>query len=100
MTCIEKVRARFASRLPQGMTEFNSWVRDVSELSGLPNNLRLRTVIAMFILKLPPEMISFPKWRLAKQIKKAAANQVASEVLTIADQEQKAIADSAAKALG
>lgn len=100
MKFIKRVRCFFPSRLPQGMKEFNQFVADVAELSDLPNNLRLRTVISMFILKLPPEMISFPKWRLAKQLKKAAANQVASEVLSVADEEKKSNTEPTAKDLG
>jgi len=71
------------------MTEFNIFVADVAWLSGLPDNNKLRAVISQFIFSLPPDMARFPKRRLANQLKKAAANQVASEALKLLDEEQK-----------
>ena len=79
----------FPSRLPTGKTEFEFWVGDVAHLSGLPYNDRLRAVTAQFIFSLPPTMDRFKKRTIAKQLRKAASNQVASEVLKLLDEEHK-----------
>lgn len=83
MLSIKWLRSFYPSQLPQGMTQFNEFVADVAQLSGLPDNDRLRKVISEFIFTLPPDMPSFSKRRLAKMIQKAAANQVAHEVLKL-----------------
>lgn len=79
----------FRTQLPQGMTEFNSFVGDVAWLSGLPDNKKLRMVICQLIFSLPPDMARFSKRRLANQLKKAAANQVAHVVLKDFENEEK-----------
>lgn len=89
MKLIKKILSRFPSRLPQGMTEFNRFVEDVAWLSELPDNDRLRVVVATFIMQLPPSTNSFSKWRLANLIRKAAANQVASEAERTANEKTK-----------
>jgi hypothetical protein len=76
--------------LPKGMTEFNGWVEDIAQLSGLPYNDRLKNVIAQFILMLPPDTAFYSKRRLSNQIRKAAANQVAGEVLQLEQEKKKA----------
>ena len=68
-------------KLPQGMSAFNSLVEDVAELSGLPQNDKLKKVISLLILQLPPTTARVPKRLIVKQIQKAAANQVAAENL-------------------
>lgn len=89
MKFIKRLLGSLPAKLPQGMTEFNAFVDDVAELTELPNNNRLRTIIASFIMRLPPSMIAFSKWELAKQIKKAAANQVAAEAMKLVEEEAK-----------
>lgn len=79
----------FPSRLPIGKKEFEGWVTDVAWLSGLPYNDRLRAVTSQFIFSLPPTMASFKKRTLANQLRKAASNQVASEVLKLLDEKHK-----------
>jgi len=74
-----------------GMTEFNKFVSDIAELSGLPNNTQLRVVTSKFIFGIRPDVARIPKRIIAQQLRKAAANQVASEVLKIADEEKKQI---------
>lgn len=82
-------------RLPQGMTEFNRWVEEISELSGLPINDKLKKVIGTLILQLPPQVASVPKRHVANLVKKAAANQVSVEVLNLIDEKQKQQSDAA-----
>lgn len=63
------------------MTSFNKWVADIVRLSGLPNNESVRKVAADFILRLPPALAYLPIRKVANQLIKAAANQVALEVV-------------------
>ena len=76
-----KLTSFIPRRLPIGLTSFNRWVEDVVILSGLPNNASTRRVAAMFILSLPPTWGYASLRRISNQLIKAAANQVASEVL-------------------
>lgn len=76
-------------RLPQGMTEFNRWVEDISELTELPINDKLKKVVGTLILQMPPQMAYVKKRHIANLVKKAAANQVSVEVLNTIDEKQK-----------
>lgn len=76
-------------RLPQGMKEFKKLVDDIAYLSELPNNDKLKKVIATLVLQLPPTMSYVSKRFIVSQIQKAAANQVAVENLKLI-QEQSA----------
>jgi len=75
-------------KLPQGMTEFNRWVDEISYLSGLPLNDKLRKVISQLIISLPPQMAYVKKRHVVTTIQKAAANQVAFETLSLIDERQ------------
>lgn len=76
-------------KLPQGMTEFNRWVEEISCLSGLPINDKLKRVIGTLILQLPPNVAYIPKRYVANLVKKAAANQVSVEVLNTINEKEK-----------
>jgi hypothetical protein len=75
------LRSFLPRKLPIGMSTFNQWVADVVRLSGLPNNESVRRVSAEFILKLPPALAYLSLRKVSNQLIKAAANQVAVEVL-------------------
>lgn len=75
-------------KLPQGMTEFNRWVDEISYLSGLPLNDKLRKVISQLIISLPPQMAYVKKRHIVQTIQKAAANQVAFETLSLINEQQ------------
>ena len=75
-------------KLPQGMSEFNRWVDEISYLSGLPLNDKLRKVISQLIISLPPQMAYVKKRHIVQTIQKAAANQVAFETLSLIDERQ------------
>lgn len=81
MHLFKRIRCRFPSRLPNGVEEFKAFVDDIAELSGLPNNEKLQSVISSFILSLHPTTDAIPKLLMAQQLRKAAANQVAFEML-------------------
>lgn len=77
-------------KLPQGMTEFNTWVDDISLLSELPVNDKLKKVVGTLILQLPPTVARIPKNHIVNLVKKAAANQVSVEVLQLINEKEKA----------
>jgi hypothetical protein len=77
-------------KLPQGMKEFDAWVEDISLLSELPINDKLKKVIGTLILQLPPSVAYVPKRHVANLVKKAAANQVSVEVLSLINEKEKA----------
>lgn len=72
------------------MTEFNAWVEDISMLSELPVNDKLKKVVGTLILQLPPSVAYVPKNHIANLVKKAAANQVSVEVLQTINEKEKA----------
>jgi hypothetical protein len=87
---IKRVKSFWPERLPQGMTQFSKWVDEVAELSGLPVNDRLRKVIGVMILQIPPNVSMCAKRHIVNRIRKAAANQVAAEAIDLVDEKEKA----------
>lgn len=87
---IKKWKSYLPERLPQGMKEFDLWVDDISVLSGLPINDKLKKVIGTLILQLPPSTSYCPKNYIARLVQKAAANQVSVEVLQRINDNEKA----------
>lgn len=87
---IKKWASYLPEKLPQGMTEFNVWVNDIAELSGLPVNDKLKKVIGTLILQMPPNVSQVPKNHIVNLVKKAAANQVSVEVLQLINEKEKA----------
>lgn len=76
-------------KLPQGMSEFNRWVEEISELSQLPMNDKLKKVTGTLILQLPPNVAYIPKRTVANLLKKAAANQVSVEAINLINEKEK-----------
>lgn len=76
-------------RLPQGMKEFDKWVEDISILSELPINDKLKKVVGTLILQLPPATNYCSKNYIVSLVQKAAANQVSVEVLSLIDEKEK-----------
>ena len=87
---IKKLKSLVPEKLPQGMKEFDAWVEDISQLSELPINDKLKKVIGTLILQLPPSVAYVPKRHVANLVKKAAANQVSVEVLSLINEKEKA----------
>ena len=87
---IKKLKSWVPEKLPQGMKEFDAWVEDISQLSELPINDKLKKVIGTLILQLPPSVAHVPKRHVANLVKKAAANQVSVEVLSLINEKEKA----------
>lgn len=76
-------------KLPIGKTSFYTWIDDVVYVSGLPNNTSTRRVASMFILQLPPALAYLSIRKVSNQLIKAAANQVAAEVLKDVEEQSK-----------
>ena len=83
------IKSYVPSRLPQGMKEFDAWVNDVSLLSELPINDKLKKVIGTLILQMPPSTNYCSKNFVVSLVQKAAANQVSVEVLSLLDEKEK-----------
>lgn len=71
------------------MREFDKWVEDVSILSELPINDKLKKVIGTLILQMPPSTNYCSKNLIVSLVQKAAANQVSVEVLSLIDEKEK-----------
>lgn len=70
------------------MTEFNRWVDEISLLTELPQNDKLKKVVSHLIISLPPNVAYVPKRNIANLVKKAAANQVAIECLSLINERE------------
>lgn len=68
-------------RLPVGLAEFNQLVDDAVALSGIPANDKNKTVMAGLILKFSPDIGYITLRQVAALLIKAAANQVAMQVI-------------------
>lgn len=82
------IKSYIPERLPQGMKEFDKWVEDISILSELPINDKLKKVIGTLILQLPPSTNYCTKNYIVALVQKAAANQVSVEVLSLIDEKE------------
>ena len=80
------LRSFLPRKLPCGMTEFNCWLKDIIRLSGLPDNASTRRVAAGFITMLPPGLGYLSIRKISNALIKAAANQVAAEVIKLQDE--------------
>jgi hypothetical protein len=77
---VRYIKSFFPRQLPTGKASFDAWVSDIVSISGLPDNASTRRVAAMFILQLPPALAYLSIRKVANQLIKAAANQVAAQV--------------------
>lgn len=80
------IKSFLPRKLPTGLTAFNAWIADIVAISGLPDNTSTRQTAAMFILHLPPALGYLSIRKISNQLIKAAANQVATEVLRISNE--------------
>lgn len=78
---LKHLKSFLPRKLPIGMSSFQAWLDDVLYLSGLPDNESTRKVAATLILKLPPGLAYLSIRKISNQLIKAAANQVAVELL-------------------
>ncbi len=95
---LKRVRARFSSPLPVGMTEFESWADSFEELYDLPTKDKesIKVVLSSTIINLGSITISKPKYHFYKTLVAASAKQVAGSVFQQI-QQAKFAADKVAK---
>ena len=84
------IRSLFPSKLPQGMTEFETWAKDIIELAGIPDNDSTRFAVAVSILHLDATSAFKPKHYFVKTLIKGAASQVAGGVMQELKEKQQA----------
>lgn len=84
------LRMRIPSRLPVGMSEFETWANDIISVSGkFADEVSMKFALATQILHLPAQSKMVPKKFFIDSLHKAAANQVASQVFSDIKQQQK-----------
>lgn len=73
--------SHFPTKLPVGLTEFNEWSDSIIALSGqFADTDSMRYAIASNLIHLPHTKSKVPKAYFVNTLRKAAANQVASQV--------------------
>lgn len=78
---LKRLLAYFPSLLPQGLTELENWSSDIINTYGMPDNDSVRFTLAVTILHLDPTTSRKPKAYFGRCLRKAAANQVVSQVI-------------------
>ncbi len=99
---VKKVLSLLPTKLPVGSTEFNSFANDIIELAGpYADRDSMTWAIANMVIHLPSGVSSKPKNYFVRNLRKAAANQVASQVFQDIKfkQEQAALAAKQAAAV-
>src|SRR5258708_4382823 len=77
---IKRLRSLLPSKLPVGMTELDSFISDIIELSGnYADRDSMAFAICSMIIHLGPQKSLVPKNYFVRSLRKVAANQVASQ---------------------
>ncbi len=94
----ERLLSYFPTKLPHGMSEFESWSKSIIGLSRVPDNDSTRFAVAVMILHMDPSEDSKPKHWFVKKLNKAATNELAHGIsMQIKKrQEERAAAEKAA----
>lgn len=89
--------AYIPTRLPIGMTEFDSWAGSVIALTNLPDNDSTRFALASTIPHQKAEHFYVAKIKFAILLQKSAANQIAGGIMHELKAKQLAAIEAAAK---
>lgn len=85
----KKILSHIPTSVPVGLTEFNNWADSIIELSGnVADADSMKYAIASQLIHLPHTASKVPKNHFVKALRKAAANQVASQVFQDIKQKQ------------
>lgn len=77
----KKIAARFDTKLPVGMTEFNEWADSIIDLAGeFADRDSMKYALASNVIHMKHTADAAPKAYFVAVLRKAAANQVASAV--------------------
>lgn len=74
---IKRLLAKRRTKMPQGVTEFNTWCDDIIWTYDLPNNDSIRFALASEVLHSKPEAAYAPKEYYGFRMLKGASNEVA-----------------------
>lgn len=74
---IRLVAARIPTELPDTLEKHESWVTDVLELGGFPNNDSFRATLATMILHVSADKVKMPKVFFINAIRRSIINQLA-----------------------
>jgi len=98
---IKRLLSHFPTALPVGLTEFHKWADSIIELAGqFADSDSMKYAIANNLIHLPSTKAYVPKDYFVRAMRKAAANQVASQVfMDIKLAQQKAVEDQKAAEL-
>ena len=79
---LKQIRARFPSKLPVGIPEFNAWADSFNDIYDLPTKDRdsIRVVLSSTIINMGSITVSRPKYHFYRAIVAAAAKQVAGAI--------------------
>lgn len=73
----QRLRGRFRTNLPIGMTELESFIKSIIDIYKIPNYPSMQQAIATMIMHIPPTVCRQSKHWFAVSIFKAMANEVA-----------------------
>jgi hypothetical protein len=97
---LARLLAYFPTKLPVGLTAFHAWADSIIDITGeFADRDSMKWAIASNLIHLPTTTDRKSKEYFARTLRKAAANQVASQVFQDIKQKQadKAAADKAAE---
>lgn len=96
---LSKIRGRFDSPLPVGMSEYETWVQSIIDTYNPPGTDRdVKWIVSNEVLTLSPGTISKPKFYFYSRVRSAAAKQIAGAHFVKIKEEQKAADKAAAEA--
>lgn len=78
---LQHLLAHIPTKLPQGISEFNTWASSIISLYGMPDNDSVRFALAVSIMHLPSTAAYKPKAYFGYTLIKGAASQVAGGVM-------------------
>lgn len=99
MKLVKKFLSLFPTKLPVGMTEFETWSDSIIELAEeFADRDSMKFAIASMVIHLDAVRDSAPKNLFVKKLHKTAANQVASQVFQDIKNKQQAAQKAALEA--
>lgn len=95
---LKRVLSLFPSKLPVSMPKYEAFVNDIIELAGqYADRDSMTWAISNMVIHLPAGTASVPKNHFVRNLRKAAANQIASQVFMDIKTKQEAAQLEAAK---
>lgn len=85
---LKRILALLPTKLPQGMTEFNTWADDILDIYNMPNNDSTKFALATAVMHLPATKAFVSKEYFGRILVKGAANQVVYAVMQEAKERQ------------